>query len=132
MTTTLTYSKQQSVSVAAPQTTGMSGFRAAYQVTNAVNIDPAIFIMHREAMTAAGDNFTDTYFTVASVADLETIPNSPMPSCGFYRSASIDLIFRNMEDLVRYCGQIEGMIAALVRANDDVLALQPATTVTLS
>ena len=123
--TTILYTKQPSVSKNFPAT-GQDGFRVVLTVNEATNIDKKIFVLHREVLTSAEENaWSDTFYTVASISDMEDIPDAPQDMEGFYRVDSIDLIFRSKQDFDAGLKKIETMIGRLVAANDRVINLEP-------
>ena len=127
--TSITYTLQKSNSVEQlPQ--GNSGYRVIFTVTSAENIDTAIFVRQREVAVASQDNFIDSFYTVASVADMNELPAgfSSMDH-PFYRTASVELVFGNLSDLDKYVGVIQRMIEQLKAANDLAINMQESETI---
>lgn len=125
--TTIVYTKERSISRNVPAT-GQDGFRIVLTVNEATNIDKKIFVLHREVLTSAEENaWSDTFYTVASISDMNDIPDAPKDMEGFYRVDSIDLVFRSKEDFDAGVQKIETMVGRLVAANDRVINLDPAS-----
>jgi len=115
--TTIVWNIQQSASTT-QMPGGMSGFQWSITVTEVSNITPNIFVLHREVVSAQGPDYADTFYSVASVADLENIPDAPSQACGFYRTNTISLIFRNLEELKEGSQAILLLVGRLIQAND--------------
>lgn len=130
-TTLITYSIVRSVSVEQPPA-GQPGHRAVFTVTAVENIDANIFVRQREVAVAGQDNFVDSFYTVASVADMAALPAgfSSMDE-PFYRVNTIDLVFPTVPELEKYVAQIQRLIALLRDANDLAINMQTPVVVTI-
>jgi hypothetical protein len=109
----------------------MGGYRVDITITAATNISPKIFVFQREVAAPANpDTYLDTFYTVASVEQMASVPEVQVPSESFYRSDSISLVFATAEELNHYADKIIKMISVLKKAND--LAINMLTPVTAS
>lgn len=108
---------------------GMSGYRVDLAVTVASNIDPKIFIMQREVLSLGSQSvndetpYEDTFFSVASPAYMESIPEAATSQCPFYRVSSISLVFESLEEMERGLAAILQLTESLRVANDRVINL---------
>jgi hypothetical protein len=101
---------------------GMLGYQVQLDVVSASGITPKIFIMQREVLSAGSPSeYEDQFYSVASVPQLESVPESPSDSLPFYRTNSITLIFPKLEDRTKYVGTILGLVEKLRAANDILL-----------
>lgn len=115
--TVLVVSKSESSSVVEAGN-GMSGFKVDLVVTDYIGISPKIFIMQREVLSASnGGTYEDQFYSVASVAQLESVPEV-ISDGAFYRVSSISLIFKTLEELRLYTDKILSLIDKLRIAND--------------
>lgn len=97
----------------------MSGYQVQLEVTDSAGINPKIFIMQREVISAGdGGVYEDQFYSVASVAQLESVPEAPTSNLPFYRVSSVSLIFGTIEDREKYTSTILAMIEKLRVAND--------------
>lgn len=129
LVTTIIYTLDKSVSVV-DNPVSMSGYRATFTVTEAVNIDPNIFVRQREVNEPSQVNFIDSFYTIASVADMADLPvGFSSMSQPFYRVNTVTLVFPNQEDFEKYVEQIKVMIEALRKANDLVINMLPSETI---
>ena len=130
--TTIIISETQSSSVE-QISNGMSGYRLDMSVDSAVNISSKIFIMQREVLSIGvlgegeDEPFEDTLYSVASVPEMESVPEAPTSDVPFYRVSSISLVFGSLEDLNKGRNSILELIGLLQRANDGVINLLPGT-----
>jgi hypothetical protein len=129
--TTIILSETQSTSVE-QVSNGMSGYRLDLSVDTAVNIDPKIFILHREVLSLGvlgdgDDPYEDTFYSVASVPMMESVPEAPTTDIPFYRVSSVSLVFSNLEDLNAGRESILGLVEILQEANDGVINVLPST-----
>lgn len=120
--TVIILSKTQSASIE-EISPGMSGYRVDLEVVQATNIDPKIFIFHREvlslgAIPESGEPYEDTFYSVASVPELESLPEAPTTPAPFYRKNSVSLVFSSISDLNEGVVTILDMIERLKAAND--------------
>ena len=131
MKTTLLYTVSKSNSVET-LSTGMSGYRLDLAVTEVLNIDSNIFILQREVPVGNQETYQDTFYSVASVPQMASLPTgwSSMDQ-PFYRVSSISLVFRSVEEMERDLSFIEILIAKLVNANDLILAMLPPQKIAL-
>lgn len=127
MKTTLIYTKQENNTLVQAGN-GLWGYRVDFTVTEAANISPKIFIMQREVPVVGQDVFVDSFYSVASAAQME-LPEIGSLDDPFHRTNTISLIFPNPADLRLYSDSIEEMIGQLVKANDAILSMLPAQTV---
>lgn len=128
-TTVLVVSKQESNSVESIGN-NLSGYRVTITVEEALNINPKIFIMQREVITPGNSGeYEDQFYSVASVAQIEAIPEAASANHPFYRTDSISLVFETVEDLRKYTDIILGMIDKLRKANDLAINMQASTLV---
>ena len=108
---------------------GVTGYQVQLEVTVASNIDPKIFIMRREVLSLGVQSeedespYEDTFFSVASPAYMESIPEVPTSDCPFYRLSSIALVFESLEEMERGLAAIMQLIESLRLANDRVINL---------
>lgn len=130
--TSIVLSKTESNSVEV-LSSGMAGFRVDIAVVNAANIDTKIFIMQRDVLTlgsaAEGDPtppYEDTFYSVASVGQMELVPEAPTDECPFYRVSSISLVFEAVEDLQAGVAAILELVSKLQDANDLAINMQSA------
>lgn len=81
------------------------------------DIEPEIFVFQRMPPLPGGTDPVDKYANVASVADMEEYPiNAPASDARpFFRLASADMVFRNMDLLNRTLGVINGDINWLIK-----------------
>ena len=114
-------------SAATPQQAG--GYPLQVSVT-ATGMDPKVFVFQQVVPSAGASNLADTFYSVASAAQLANLPaDAAIAGCPFYRLASLDLVFSCFEDLERALGNIEFMLGALLRAvNTSALTAPPVTT----
>jgi len=85
--------------------------------------DPNVFVLQRSTptMNPYGRTdcvFDDTFINVATPVDMYDIPAGAPDTCNgmpYYRSSSIDLWFRNMEDMERAKSDIDEDLASLAR-----------------
>lgn len=118
MSTILVIKKTESPGLV-PAGNQMSGYQVQLEVTDSAGINPKIFIMQREVISAGdGGVYEDQFYSVASVAQLESVPEAPTDELPFYRVSSISLIFATLEDRVKYTSSILAMIEKLRVAND--------------
>lgn len=118
--TTIVLSKTVSDSVTNPAPRP-SGYRLDLSVSEAVNIINKIFVMQREIQSPSSTDYENTFYSVASVADLEELPLVPTTGRPFYLTNSISLIFRTMNELQQYAAEIENLVQLLAKDNDLVI-----------
>lgn len=130
--TTIILSETQGTSVE-QVSNGMSGYRLDLSVDLAVNIDPKIFILHREVLSLGvlgeeeTEPFEDTFYSVASVPMMESVPEAPTSDVPFYRVDGISLVFSSLEDLGAGKKSILELVELLQEANDGVINVRPST-----
>ncbi len=113
---------------------GMSGYRLDLEVVSATNIDTKIFILQREVLSLGvlaededeDDPYEDTFYSVASVPQMESVPEAVTDDVQFYRVGSVSLVFASVEELQAGLDSILGLITLLQEANDRVINLLPA------
>lgn len=128
MKTTIVYRKTESDSLERPGN-GLSGYRVDLEITEVLNITDAIFIMQREVPNPdLPDTYEDTFYSVASVAQLESVGTVPSLDNPFYRVNAISLVFPNPEELKLYTDRIILLIGKLQKANDALINMQDPTT----
>ena len=116
--------KKEITSGTVPAGNGMSGYRLDLEVVNASEITPKIFVMQREVLSSGSpDEYEDQFYTVASVPQLESVPESPSTEVPFYRTSSISLIFSTVEGRDTYTQKILALIEKLRAANDVIINL---------
>lgn len=118
--TTLVLQKTVSDSVVNP-TPRPTGYRVDLVVAEAVNISDKIFVMQRELATPNSADYVNTFYSVATPADLEELPTVPTDGQPFYLANSISLIFRTIGDLEKYVADIETLVHILTKDNDRVI-----------
>lgn len=113
---------------------GYAGYLLKVTVDSAFNIVPEIFVMQRDVYSPYAAEYTDTFYSIASVGELEFLPtNAPTAdSTNFYRVSSVELMFETMLDLETAWNSISGEVLLLAEANDlsinaspDVVAIYP-------
>lgn len=127
MKTTIIYTKTESSSVEAVAN-GMAGYRVTFHVTEGDNIDTRIFIFQREVATNDDAAFTDTFYSVASVSQLESVPTAPTGDIPFYRASTVSLVFPNLADFRKYTDHLVALIDKLREANDIVINMLASET----
>jgi hypothetical protein len=115
--------KETSLSlIAPPQTaTAFEGFLLKIEVSKSHKISPKVFVMQRDVdSNYIAEGVTDNFFSVASVGEIEWIPeDSPNSnSTNFYRTDKIELVFESREDLDQAWKKIKFDVVALAKAND--------------
>jgi len=118
--TTLVVTKTVSDSVVNPPGRP-SGYRVDMTVSEATNITDKIFVMQRELQTPNSSDYVNTFYSVASVADLEELPLVPTNGQPFYLTNAISLIFRTIGELEKYVEDIKGLVELLAKDNDRVI-----------
>jgi len=131
MSTSITCTKAVSQSAANPPVFLGGGYRLDLAVTSATGISPKVFIMQREVDTAQAPNFTDTFYSVASVEQMESVPDASSPTTPFYRSDSISLMFATLEELEFALQAILTTLSILKRANDLANTMQSLETLVI-
>lgn len=113
---------------------GYAGYLLKVTVDSAHNIVPEIFVMQRDVYTPYAGEYTDTFYSIASVAELEFLPaGAPTPdSTNFYRTSVIELMFESLNELEGAWSTISGEVLLLAEANDlsinvipDLVAIYP-------
>jgi len=98
------------------------GFLLKVSVTKTKNITPKIFVMQRDvASNYIADGVLDAFFSVASIGELEWIPESapnPHNALNFYRTDAIDLMFETREELEDAWNKIKLAVSQLSAASD--------------
>ena len=131
LTTTIQISRSDSQSTVSKPVM-MGGYRVDLAVTAATHISPKIFIFQREvAAPPTTDTFLDTFYSVASVEQMASVPEVQVLSESFYRSDSVSLVFATMEEVNHYTDKIMKMILSLKKANDLVINMLEPTTISI-
>jgi hypothetical protein len=115
--------RETSLSLVSPPNTATAfeGFLLKIEVEKAYKISPKIFVMQRDVNSGyIADGVLDSFFSVASVGELEWIPEDAPVKNGtnFYRTNSIELVFESREDLESGWKKIKADVYALAKAND--------------
>jgi len=122
MNTTISYTIQSTVPPASMNSQG--GYQLDISVVATNQIDPNVFIYQRSPESDGSQVYQDFFYTVASVADLYSVPvGNPAQDDGFYRTDSISLVFSSMQDLESSLGSIRGAVSDLCLANDAFMNL---------
>ena len=88
-------------------------WRVLVNVIEATGIDKKIFIYKKGSPTTSGGAFNDYFYSVASLYEIESLPEDASGPGAFYRSDSVDLVFKSSEEAVDALAQIESLIEAL-------------------
>lgn len=113
----------------------LSGYTLKISVDSAYNIDPNIFVFQRDVATPYAGEYTDTFYSIASVGELEFLPSGApsAESTNFYRSDSVALVFETPSELESAWEKISGEVLSLAESNDlststsvDAVAIYPA------
>ena len=114
--------------------TPYAGYLLKITVESAHNIYPEIFVMQRDVYTPYSGEYTDTFYSIASVAELEFLPvGAPTPeSTNFYRTSTVELMFETPIELEESWQKISAEVLYLAEANDlsinlesDIIATYP-------
>lgn len=106
------------------------GYRVDITVDVAASISDKIFVMQREVISGGDEGeYEDQFYSVASVPQLESVPENPTESIPFYRTNSISLIFATPEDRDTYTDLILSMVEKLRIANDISNTMIPSTVI---
>ena len=123
MNKTLIFLKREtslSAEKAPVNTTAFSGFLLRLS-TEAYNISPKVFVMQRDVSSNYVDNISDHFYSIASVAEMEFIPEDApdVNNTNFYRTDKVDLVFETPKELEDGYQKIRFEVSALAIANDD-------------
>lgn len=104
-----------------------AGYLLKITVDSAYNIQPEIFVMQRDVYSPYAEEYTDTFYSIASVGELEFLPvNAPSPeSTNFYRTSAVELMFETLNDLEVAWNKISSEVLALAEANDLSINMTP-------
>lgn len=107
--------------------TGAGTHRLQMWVENYQDIDPKVFVHMRKPPTPPAVDDEDVFTNIASAADMVEYPadnpDSELPP--FFRTASLDLLFRSVQLMERSVDTIEVDLRALVE-NLDILDIEGA------
>lgn len=118
----------------------MTGFLLKISVSINHNIDKNIFVMQRDVDSQYSIDPIDTFYSVASVGELEHIPIlAPDPnSTNFFRTDNIELMFESPRELENAWAKISSEVFSLAEDNDasintsmDVFASYPIDAINL-
>jgi hypothetical protein len=106
---------------------GLAGFLLKINVDIAHNIDRNIFVMQRDISSSYSQQQVDTFYSVASVGEMEWIPiNDPDPNeSNFFRIDSIELMFESKKDLEDSWKKISSEVFTLAESNDLSINTEP-------
>lgn len=101
-------------------TSGMTGFLLKINVQVHHNIDENIFVMQRDLDSQYSQDPVDTFYSIASVGELEHIPaDAPdADSTNFFRTDSIELMFESPKELETAWAKISSEVFSLAEDND--------------
>jgi hypothetical protein len=101
----------------------LAGYRLRVSVTGASGMSGKPFVFQAALPNATASGPADTFYTVASAGQLAALPaDAPASGQPFYRLAALDLVFESEETLREAQASIEFMLAALVRAVNELAA----------
>jgi hypothetical protein len=105
----------------------LSGYLLKIGVEIAHNIDRNIFVMQRDVLSSYSQEQLDTFYSIASVGELEWIPvGSPDSNASnFFRTDYIELMFESVKDLEDSWRKISGEVFALAESNDLSINTEP-------
>jgi len=118
----------------------MTGFLLKINVSINHNIDENIFVMQRDLDSEYSVGPIDTFYSIASVGELEHIPiGAPnVNSTNFFRTDNIELMFESPKDLEMAWAKISSEVFSLAEQNDasintssDVFASYPVDAINL-
>lgn len=119
---------------------GMTGFLLKISVSINHNINKNIFVMQRDVDSQYSTDPIDTFYSIASVGELEHIPIlAPDPnSTNFFRTDNIELMFESPKELENAWTKISSEVFSLAEDNDasintsmDVFASYPIDAINL-
>ena len=98
----------------------LAGYLLKVKVEVSHNIDANIFVMHRDVISDYAQPSIDTFYSIASVGEMEWIPaGSPDDfSTNFFRISEIELMFESKKELELGWEKISKEVYALAEAND--------------
>lgn len=125
--TVIRLKRETSKSLYSTQNNGLVGYLLKVTVENYLNIDPNIFVMQRDVGGTYGNQTVDTFYSIASVGELETLSvNDPNQLySNFYRCQEIELMFETPQDLESAWQSISSEVRSLVEANDLSINTEP-------
>ena len=118
----------------------MTGFLLKISVSINHNINENIFVMQRDVDSEYSADPIDTFYSIASVGELEHIPiGAPNAnSTNFFRTDNIELMFESPKDLEMAWAKISSEVFKLAEQNDasintssDVFASYPVDAINL-
>jgi hypothetical protein len=86
------------------------------QVIEATGVGKKIFVYKKGSPTSSGGAFADFFYSIASLYEMETLPEDASGPGAFYRTDSIELVFRDLEEAESSITYIELLIEALTVA----------------
>ncbi len=100
--------------------TSLAGYLLKVKVEIAHNINKNIFVMQRDISSNYSQPAIDTFYSIASVGEMEWIPeNSPDSfSSNFFRTDNIELMFESKKELEIGWEKISKEVYSLAEAND--------------
>jgi hypothetical protein len=103
----------------------LQGYRIRVVVTEAIGVNPNIFVFQRRPLTVA-DTYDDRFENIASPADLEEYPVGAPADLNrpFYRLSEIDLVFRSVSNVEEAWNILLAEVADLIYTLDQMEALQ--------
>lgn len=132
---TIVYTKTLTGPPAQPENAAHLGcWRVAINIIEATGINKKIFVYKKGTPTTSGGAFSDYFYSVASLYEIESLPEDAASSGAFYRSSSVDLVFQSSEEASAALAEIESLIeavrlAASVDQSSPVYAWSPAGSV---
>lgn len=105
----------------------MAGFLLKIDVEIAHNIDRNIFVMQRDVISSYSQEERDTFYSIASVGEMEWIPSGApdLDGVNFFRTDSLELMFESKKDLEDSWGKISSEVYALAESNDISINTEP-------
>lgn len=103
-----------------------TGYRLYVEVKDPVNMPTEIFVHQRKPITWGPNPYKDEFIGVASPADLEEYPiTTPIDALHpFFRLATVDLVFRNVDYLVEAAVGLGLDVQELTRTMDGLELLE--------
>jgi hypothetical protein len=100
--------------------TAFAGFLLKISVDEVNDITDHIFVMQRDVNSNYVDDVLDSFYSVASVGEIELIPedNPDENGTNFFRTNSIELMFQSAKELEDAWTKIKSDVSALAIAND--------------
>lgn len=99
----------------------LQGYTLKIRVTDAEEMSPAVFVFQRPKTKPDGTRGPDRFVCVADAVDMEEVPERGpdfLDEMPYYRTAEVELVFRNPLDRDGTENDIKGDITALVQSLD--------------